>query len=40
MRGMISRGLLRWKLEMHIMFENRLYQLNDLALADDYCNEI
>ena len=24
MRGMISRGLPRWKLEMH-MFENRLY---------------
>ena len=25
MRGTISRGLLRWKLEMHIKFENRLY---------------
>ena len=24
MRGMISRGLLKWKLEMHMTFENRL----------------
>ena len=26
MRGTISHGLLRWKLEMHTTFENRLYQ--------------
>ena len=25
MRGTISRGLLTWKLEMHMTFENRLY---------------
>ena len=25
MRGTISRGVLRWKLEMHMTFENRLY---------------
>ena len=25
MRGTISRGLLRWKLEMRMTFENRLY---------------
>ena len=24
MRGMISRGLLRWKLQMHMKFENGL----------------
>ena len=25
MRGMISCGLQKWKLEMHMTFENRLY---------------
>ena len=25
MRGMISRRILRWKSEMHMTFENRLY---------------
>ena len=28
---MISRGLLRWKLEVHMTFENRLYIDNNLA---------
>ena len=27
MRDMISRELLRWKPEMHITFENRLYSI-------------
>ena len=37
-RGTISQGSLRWKLEMHTTFENKLYfreELNILRLAID-----
>ena len=31
---MISHGLLRWKLEMHMIFENRLYMYGLSAVSN------